>query len=245
MSTQTQQSTQQSTETFMDLTSMLANPEQELADMNPERDPFVQPRINEGWYQGTVEYREKDASKRWQKKEGTDQDGNAQWWYSTKILAKITKDGDGDDTEFEGRTVAPEYLGTVTTKLRKNGASTVSGICLHAGMKVETKTHAGQAATLEKVIQQSLPVKFVVRHDLKFSVKEGDQYHEILVIKGTRNPDWPKNDDGTPDYSPAIYAIHDASVGWRLAQAGDPQDKLVEVNGRVDVVVDRFAPIVK
>lgn len=248
MSTQTQATTQSQEDNYVDIAAMMANPEEVLKDLNPESDPFTRPRVAEGWYQGIVEYREKDAGKRWVRKDGKDQDGNPIWWYSTKITCKITKDGDGNVTQYEGSYVAPEYLGTVSTKLRKGGGSSVSGICLHAGAKVETFTHAGQAAKLEQVIQQALPIKFVVRHDLQFRHKEGEgsnaQYYDIASVQGTSNPAWPKNADGSLDYSPSIYAIFDPEKGYRAAEDGDDPSKFVEVKGMVNVVVTRFAPVV-
>lgn len=231
-------------ETYLTLSEMLAKPEEELA-LNPDRDPFTAPRVPEGWFIGTVDYREKENDKRWIKKTGQDESGNDMEWYATKVLFKISKNADGSESEYEGRTVSPAYGGSVTTKLRKNNSSVVSGICLHAGLKVEVKTHAGQAAQLDKVIAQALPVKAVIQHELSFSVKEGDKYIQLATIRGSKNPEWPKTDEGELDYSPTVMAFHDPNVGWRLAQENDPADQLVEVAGRVNEVVDRFAPITK
>jgi len=245
----TQSTSTQADNTFLDIASMLANPEEELKDLNPERDPFVAPRIPEGWYYAKIEYAEKDAQKRWEKKEGKDKDGNDLWWYSTKVLAKITGDDKGNECEFTDRIVYPEYRGTVTTKLRANGASTVSGLCLAGGKPVKVKTHAGQAQALEQAIAQGLLVKIVVRHDAQFSLKVGDDYvrFDDAEIKGTGNPGWPKQ-DGQPVYQFAETAYHDPATGWRIATDEDlrlhPND-IVEVPARINVVVDRFAPLTK
>ena len=238
----------QADNTYLDIASMLANPEDELKDLNPERDPFVAPRVPEGWYYAKIEYAEKDAQKRWEKKEGKDKEGNELWWYSTKVLAKITGDATGAECEYTNRIVYPEYRGTITTKLRANGASMVSGYCLAGGKPVKTKTHAGQAQALDQAIAQGLLVKIVVRHDAQFQLKDGEEYVPFYDadIKGTNNPKWPKDEQGQPIYQFAETAYHDPATGWRIATEDDARvhsGDIVEVPARIGVVVDRVAPI--